>query len=137
MAVVNGLTIPKHIFNEMISHCRSAFPNEACGILAGSGDKVSKIYKMTNTENSPVSYFMDSREQFRIMKEIRESGFNMLAIFHSHPSSPAYPSPKDISLASYEDCIYVIVSLMEGKTEVKGFQIKEGAVLEKKIVVNE
>ena len=122
------LNISPKIFDEMISHCKEAHPNEACGILAGKGDDASKIYKMTNIENSPVSYFMDSKEQFKVMKDIRENNLSMLAIFHSHPSSPAYPSEKDKSLAFYEDCVYVIVSLSEKQPEVKGFSIRQDVV---------
>ncbi|MBI4689660.1 MAG: M67 family metallopeptidase [Nitrospirae bacterium] len=93
------LFLHREKLDEIIVFCRNAYPNEACGILAGRGNKVRKVYAITNIENSPVSYFMDSREQFKIMKDIRENNLSMLAIFHSHPSSPAYPSGKDVSLA--------------------------------------
>ena len=129
------LCIPKGIFEEMLSHCKEAHPNEACGILAGKGNEVSKIFKMTNIENSPVSYFMDSKEQFKVMKDIRENNLAMLAIFHLHPSSPAYPSEKDKNLAFYEDCIYVIVSLAEREPIAKGFSIHEGAIKEISIII--
>ncbi len=133
--VSDRLLIPKEIFGEMVSFCKGALPNEACGILAGAGNKVAKIYKMMNIEKSPVSYFMESGEQFRVMKDIRENKLTMLAIFHSHPSSPAYPSQKDVSLAFYEDCIYVIISLMDREPLAKGFLIKEGKITEADIVV--
>ena len=112
----------------MISHCRDAYPNEACGILSGKGEEVLKVYKMANIEKSPVSYEFDSREHIKAIRDIRENNHTMLAIFHSHPSSPAYPSAKDVSLAFYEDSIYVIVSLSEKQPVVKGFLIKEGNV---------
>lgn len=118
-----GLVIPKNLFDEMISHCRDAYPNEACGILAGNGEEVLKVYKMANIEKSPVSYEFDSREHINAIKNMRENNYKMLAIFHSHPSSPAYPSAKDVSLAFYEDSIYVIVSLIEKQPVVKGFLI--------------
>ncbi|TAL25726.1 MAG: M67 family peptidase [Nitrospirae bacterium] len=124
------LCIPKGIFEDMLLHCREAYPNEACGILAGKGKEVLKIYKMTNIENSPVSYFMDSREQFKVMKDIRENNLSMLAIFHSHPSSPAYPSAKDLTLASYEDSVYIIVSLMGKEPVAKGYSMREGKIEE-------
>ncbi len=112
----------------MLSHCRAGFPNEACGILAGKGNEVSGIYKMSNTENSPVSYLMDPMEQFKAMKDMREKKIEMVGIFHSHPSSPAYPSPKDVDLAFYEDAAYVIVSLANREPVVRSF-----AVIERKI----
>lgn len=129
------LHIPKNLYDEMLSHCKDAFPNEACGILAGKENKASKIYKMANIEKSPVSYFMDSKEQFKVMKDIRENNMGMLAVFHSHPSSPAYPSAKDLNLAFYEDSIYIIVSLIEKEPVVKGFLMREGKVEEVGIVV--
>lgn len=127
----NHLIIPEQIFNEMLAHCREGCPSEVCGILAGKDNQVSKIYRMTNAENSPVSYMMDSKEQFKVMKDMRENNLSMVAIYHSHPSSPAYPSQKDVSLAFYDDAVYVIVSLMEDKPNVKAYTIKgkvEGTV---------
>lgn len=119
----------------MLAHCKAGYPNEACGILAGSNGEVSKIYKMTNIENSPVTYMLDSKEQFKAMKDMRENNLSMLAIFHSHPSSAAYPSAKDVSLAFYEDVVYIIVSLMNKEPVVKGFSIKEGEIKEAEIII--
>lgn len=119
----------------MIAYCKEGYPNEACGILAGKDNTVSKIYKMTNTENSPVSYFMDSKEQFNVMKDMRQNSLSMIAIFHSHPSSAAYPSAKDVSLAFYDDCAYIIVSLVGSEPELKTFSIINGEVKETEAVI--
>ncbi|MDI6800635.1 MAG: M67 family metallopeptidase [Thermodesulfovibrionales bacterium] len=129
------MIIPQYIFHEMLAHCRAGYPNEACGILAGKCNEVSRIYKMTNTEKSSVNYFMDSKEQFQVMKDIRANNIKMLAIFHSHPSSAAYPSAKDISLAFYEDSVYIIVSLMDKEPVTKAFSIKGGDIKEVEVVV--
>ena len=133
--MTDELCIPKEIFEEMLLHCKEAYPNEACGILAGNGEEVFKVYKMSNIEKSPVSYEFDSREHIKAIRDMRENNHKMLAIFHSHPSSPAYPSAKDMNLAFYEDCVYVIVSLIEQEPVVKGFSIREGAVKEVRISV--
>lgn len=133
--IVESLIIPQQIFNDMLACCKDGYPNEACGILAGRNGEVSKIYKMTNIENSPVTYMLDSKEQFRVMKDMRENTLSMLAIFHSHPSSAAYPSAKDVSLAFYEDAVYIIISLMEKEPVVKGFLIKEGEIKEVEIII--
>lgn len=129
------MRIPRQIFDAMVSHCRADLPDEACGILAGRGNEVSDIYGMTNREASRVSYLMDSAEQFRALKDMREKKLDMVGIFHSHPSSPAYPSPKDVELAFYEDAVYVIVSLEGREPVVKGFNLKGGVVQEAEIVV--
>jgi proteasome lid subunit RPN8/RPN11 len=53
----------------------------------------------------------------------------MVAIFHSHPQSPAFPSAKDVSLAFYQDAIYVIVGLMNQQDpEIRAYTIVDGLV---------
>jgi proteasome lid subunit RPN8/RPN11 len=120
--------------DQVISHCKSVYPNEACGLLVGKGDTAEKIHKMTNIEKSSVSYMLDPEEQFRAMKEMRNNGHKMLAIYHSHPHSQAHPSPKDISLAFYSEPVYLIVGLTEkDRPEVRAFKILEGDVREVQI----
>lgn len=132
---MSRLILPRKIFDEMLVHCRAGYPYEACGILAGRDGHVSEIYTLTNVEKSSVSYLLDSKEQFSVMKEIRQKNLVMLAIFHSHPHSAAYPSAKDVSLAFYEDAVYIIVSLMEREQVVKGYAIREGSVDEVELAV--
>ncbi len=82
-----GLTIPKAFVDEMIAHCRSRYPKEACGILAGQEGVVAQVYPMTNTEDSPIGYAMDPKEQLAVEKKMRERGQRMAGIYHSHTSS--------------------------------------------------
>lgn len=123
---VSVLAISESILGDMVAHCRACAPHEACGILAGVGTEVSLLYTMENAEHSPVGYAMDPREQFRVMKDMRERQLAMVAIFHSHPSSEAMPSAKDVGLAFYDDCLYVIVSLVVEPPAVKAFSIRDG-----------
>lgn len=88
-----------------------------------------------NIENSTVSYMMDSREQFTVMKEIRKEGLDITAIYHSHPDLDAYPSPRDIQLAFYPDSVYAIVSILNNEPRIRAFTIKEGNVEEVEIKV--
>lgn len=130
------LVVPSHLVSEIISHCRKIYPHEACGILAGKDGVVKKVYKMTNIENSGVSYMMEPREQFTVMKEMRKEGLDMVALYHSHPHSDAYPSPRDIKLAFYTEPVYVIVSLIN-EPEIRAFTINEDGVneVEMKVVL--
>lgn len=115
----------------MIEHCKSVYPNEACGLLAGIAQRAEKMYAVTNTEHSSVSYLMEPAEQFRIMKELRNEGRDMVAIYHSHPHSLPYPSEKDISLAFYPDSVYLILGFEDkDHPEVKAFMIGDGNVAE-------
>ncbi|HAM52375.1 MAG TPA: hypothetical protein DCP92_17395 [Nitrospiraceae bacterium] len=137
METADYLIIPRQIFDEMLGHCKGSYPHEACGILAGQGNVASKIYKMKNTEQSAVSYLMDPGEQLKSMKDMRNNDLSMVAIYHSHPSSSAYPSGKDVDLAFYEDAAYIIAGLIEREAIVRAFSIRGGDVKEIGIYVEE
>lgn len=130
------MIIPAALYDRMLAHCRKSYPDEACGLLAGAGDRVTAFFEMTNSEPSPVSYLMDPKEQFSAMKEIREKGLRMVGIFHSHPQSPAYPSPTDVSLAWYDDTVYVIVCLIDReRPEMRAFNIVSGSIEEAILII--
>jgi len=130
------LILKSAISEKIISHCKKCFPEEACGILAGNKYKTEIAYPMNNTDRSSESYFMDPGEQLKVMKDIREQGLEMLAIYHSHSFSHAYPSEKDVGLAFYPDVSYVIVSLADKKLPViKSFKIQEGNIREEEVSI--
>lgn len=127
------LKIKKEIFDEIIQHCRSCLPYEACGILAGKNSFVRKLYKIKNIESSSVSYFMKPEEQLKAMKDIREKELEILAIFHSHTFGSAYPSQKDIELALYD--VYYLIVALEPELEIRCFKIKEREIKEEKLII--
>jgi proteasome lid subunit RPN8/RPN11 len=133
---MNEVVLPNDFIYRILSHGRAVFPNEACGILAGEGNEASAMYEATNAESSPVSYLLDPQEQFRIMKEIRSKGMRMVAIYHSHPFSPPYPSPTDVKQAFYPDAVYIIAGLSNPACpDIKAFEIADGKVREITIVI--
>lgn len=89
---------------------------------------------MENIEKSSSSYFMDPVAQYQVFQEIEQKKLELVAIYHSHPHSDAYPSPKDIDLAYYPDTFLLIISLRQlQKPNVAAFRIEEGRV--KKIAI--
>src|SRR3990167_8506137 len=123
------LTLKKDSKDRIIAHCLREAPNEACGILAGSCGKVERVYEMTNAEASPETFLMDTKEQLKVVKDMRSLGLEMVAIYHSHVASPARPSSRDIELALYPDAEYLIISLSDRKKPVvRSFKITEGKV---------
>ena len=127
--------IAKAAYEGMLAHAKKGYPNEACGILAGT-DKVSDFYAMKNVDNSAISYFMDPKEQLQIFKTMREKSLEMRGIFHSHVASEAYPSQKDVRLAFYPDVSYLIVSLSDmEKPVLRSFRIVEEKVNEEEIKI--
>ena len=125
------MKIPQTIIDEMLAHAREGYPNEVCGLIAGKNGLVSRIFRTTNIDESSISYMMEPAEQFRAFKEMRVEGLELLAIYHSHPTSPAYPSQTDVRLAYYPEAAYLIASLQNvGAPVIKGFRILDGKITE-------
>ena len=133
-----SLEIPQDVLDAVIDHARTEAPIEACGILAGREHSVQTRYKMTNTDTSSEHFMLEPAEQFKVAKEIRAAGTQMLAVYHSHPETPARPSAEDIRLALAPGVVHVIVSLQNPELPtVKGFEIENGEVSEITIVAVE
>ncbi len=135
---MNALEIPQEILSEMVLQARGEAPVEACGVLAGRENRVQKLYKVRNSDQSTEHFMMAPEEQFAVVKEIRSKELEMLAIYHSHPATEARPSAEDVCLALTPDVLYVIVSLQgPGKPQVRGFTIEDGLVSESAIRIVE
>lgn len=126
--MTTALYLPRHILDAMVAQARQAAPVEVCGILAGRETRVESLFPMQNADDSPDHFSMEPGEQFAVARKIREAGQQMLAIYHSHPATPARPSAEDIRMAFTPGVVYVIVSLASEEPVVKGFHIEDGEV---------
>ena len=123
------IRITQAILDDMIAHATDGFPLEVCGILGGTDGSVSVTYRMTNTDASNEHFMMDPKEQFAVVKDLRVKGLAMLAIYHSHPETPARPSEEDIKLALTPNVSYLIVSLADAALpDIKSYKISSGTV---------
>lgn len=122
------LKLKKTDYDSMLEHCRKGLPNESCGLLAGivEGDvkTVTKVYLLTNIDESNEHFSMDPKEQLAAVKDTRSNGWTLLGNFHSHPESPSRPSEEDKRLAYDSSMEYLILSLEDREHPVlKAFGI--------------
>lgn len=137
------MLISRAFAEELVAHARQEFPNECCGMLAGEGGRVVGVHRATNTESSPFMYVMDPREQLDIMDAIDAEGHDLLAVYHSHTRSAAYPSRTDVELAFFPQTLYVIVSIADADDpDIRAFRIRrpggegdEGEITEEPVEV--
>jgi proteasome lid subunit RPN8/RPN11 len=128
--------IEKGYIDDMVAHARAELPNECCGILSGKSGRVSKLYRMTNVEASPFRFSMDPREIAEVDMEAGQNGWDLLAIYHSHTRSEAFPSDTDVRLAAgtvglWPEIRYILVSLMDADApQVRLFRIADGSITE-------
>jgi [CysO sulfur-carrier protein]-S-L-cysteine hydrolase len=140
-----GMEIPRELYEEIVSHALNGYPNEACGAVAGTDGRAVRVYPMRNAEESPVVYRFDEREQLRVFDEIDERGWDLLAFFHSHTHTEAFPSPTDLAqahwrdpftgdlVAAYPGTRYLILSLRDDQPVLRGFRFEGGAPVEEEV----
>ncbi len=122
------MRLPRELAEELVAHARADLPNECCGMIAGVDGTARRVYRAANTEASPFMYVMDPREQLRIMDEIDAQGLDLMAVYHSHTRSAAYPSRTDVELAFFPETLYLIISLADRQApEIRAFRIRRGA----------
>lgn len=120
------MKIQRELVEEMIAQARRELPDESCGYLLGTGEKVTAHYPMTNADHSPEHFSFLPREQFAALRHARSKGLQVVGNWHSHPSSPSRPSQEDIRLAYDQDITYFILSLAEETPVLNAFRIREG-----------
>lgn len=123
---MSDLAIPQRIFDGLIAHARELDPYECCGFLAGTGNTVSRQYRIKNVvsldgaseaaafddaklrhlarltpeERAEIAFIMDAQEMFHAVKDMRNHGLTLQVVYHSHPHDPARPSVTDIKIAN-------------------------------------
>ena len=117
------LEIPAEIFDAMIEHARTDAPVECCGLLAGRTGEITRSFRLRNELASPIAYQADARDLFAAFREMRETELELLAIYHSHPTSPARPSRVDLAENYYGDIPRIIISLVGNSPVVKAFRL--------------
>jgi proteasome lid subunit RPN8/RPN11 len=119
------VVIPAEIREELVAHAREALPNEACGVVVLEGERAVRYVRGRNTAESPYRYHLDIDPEVWFLED---EGYE-LAVFHSHPETPARPSRTDVeSIGLWEGRPYVIVRADTG--ELCAWRIREGDIRE-------
>jgi [CysO sulfur-carrier protein]-S-L-cysteine hydrolase len=132
----NRFHLPEEMCQAIVEHARRDAPRECCGIIAGRDGLPVRLHPARNIAEGNALYEIDPAElielEFHTMPAAKTE---LVAIYHSHPVSPAYPSATDIALAFWPDAIYVICSLAAPEQPVvRGFRIRDGEVAEVNLI---
>ncbi|MCU9614564.1 M67 family metallopeptidase [Caldibacillus lycopersici] len=117
------LVMTSHTYQSIVNHCKMELPLEACGILSGKNGTICSIWPMKNMDYSEVSFSMSVHDIEKVFHLIEAKQEQLLAIYHSHPTAPAIPSPGDIKYHNYPELSYIIVSLKNRKPDVRAYKI--------------
>jgi proteasome lid subunit RPN8/RPN11 len=121
-----AVEVRQAVLDDVVAHARTEAPNECCGVLIGSGQRVDHAVRARNLLSSPTRYQIDPVDQFAAIKAARESGREVVGFYHSHPASSPTPSATDREEAAYPGYYYLIVSpgSLEAPAEVRAFRLQ-------------
>jgi proteasome lid subunit RPN8/RPN11 len=100
------------------AHAREEAPNEACGLIVLRDGQAVRYERGRNRLESPYRFELDIDPELWFLED---DGYE-LAVFHSHPASPAKPSRTDVvRIGLWAGRPFFILSLSTG--ELNAFRI--------------
>lgn len=125
------------MWREIVAHAQQELPRECCGLISGKQGRAARLYRLTNLAVGSSRYDIDPREILHLeFHELPAAGAEVLAIYHSHPVSIAYPSATDLELAFWPEAYYLICSLLDPAAPViRAFRLTEGTISEFPVIV--
>jgi [CysO sulfur-carrier protein]-S-L-cysteine hydrolase len=154
------LIVPRDIYEGMISQARSELPNECCGLLAGRVQEAGvrgqeaevrsqrseirgqeadasravitaqRRYALVNSNASPREYLSDARSMFEAVRDMRRFGLEIVAIYHSHPTSAPVPSRTDLERNYSPEVMNLIISLQSDEPQIRAWWLEENGYRE-------
>ncbi|CAI8785680.1 MULTISPECIES: M67 family metallopeptidase [Methylococcus] len=117
--------IPRCLINQILRLAQASPEREVCGLVGATAGRRMRCYPVPNVAERPECRFLlDPKGQIDALRAMRERGEELFAIFHSHPTAAAIPSPADLEFAAYPEALHLIVSLgTKGVLEMRGFRI--------------
>lgn len=127
---MSQVILPITLVNKILTHAQHSPEAEVCGLISAKEGAPGAVYPIANVAETPDRLFaMEPAAQIEAMRQMRETGEELFAIYHSHPHAPAEPSARDLEEATYPQALYLIVSLdTKGVLEMRGFRLHDGEI---------
>ena len=129
---MDEIRLARDVAAEILNHARRNPNEECCGLLAGRHGAIAQAFPAQNVAEHPATaYEIAPKELFRIMREIRDAGLELVGIYHSHPNGENQPSPRDVERAYYPDAAYFILSAhAKAPNPIRAYSIRDGHWIE-------
>ncbi|MDP3714745.1 MAG: M67 family metallopeptidase [Mycobacteriales bacterium] len=130
------LTLSREMLDRVLAHARRDHPDEACGVIAGRDGVATRVFEMANADRSPTGFTFDSAEWLAVYRDVDDADEELLAVYHSHTMTEAYPSRTDVLWSrTTEFAHWLLVSTRTDDDEVCSYVITDGEVVEEPVVV--
>jgi proteasome lid subunit RPN8/RPN11 len=128
----------------MMSQAQREVPHECCGMLGGKIEEVElapgerrriglvhKLYPLVNEAASPVAYRVAEHPSlFAAMRDMRQHELEVLAVYHSHPTTEPLPSKTDREQWHYEGSVCLIIAPESAEPQVRAWWLESDRIAE-------
>lgn len=125
MQASSEITITRPLATHLLTLAQQSPEWEICGLVGATDNRPSTVYPVKNVSaNAAQAFEMDPQDQIHALKTMRAKKEKLFAIYHSHPTSPAEPSARDLENIGYPDAYQLIISLnTKGVLEMRAFRL--------------
>jgi proteasome lid subunit RPN8/RPN11 len=103
--------LTRSALKRMLEAAAAAAPDEACGLLLGTGKCLATAVPCANVAPDPARHFeVDPAALIAAHRAARTGGPALIGYFHSHPNGLARPSGTDDAMAARDGRIWAIVA---------------------------
>jgi len=86
---------------------------------------VLQRYPLLNNAASATEYLANDQTLFAAYRDMHEHGLDLLAVYHSHPTSDPVPSRKDLERNYFDTIMHLIISLKTDEPVMRGWWLGE------------
>lgn len=120
------MRVGRDLLDQIVAHARETAPEECCGVLTGLGREATHVEHAENEFADRMRYRIAPDEHYRLYELAGARGEDVIATYHSHPRSEAYPSQTDINeVRQWDESLHLICSLADSDAPVvRAFAIR-------------
>jgi proteasome lid subunit RPN8/RPN11 len=119
-----GIRLTPSHWEAMQADVISRVGEEACGLVLGEGNASRMIVPVENIYHDPFKFRMDPEQELQAFMLAEQRGWEILAIYHSHPHGISQPSHSDFDELTFPGVIYFIWYQAEGQWQCRAYLMK-------------
>jgi proteasome lid subunit RPN8/RPN11 len=120
-ALSSGIFLTRVHWAQMVADVVAKTPEEACGFVVGEGNRSRLVLPVTNILHDAYRFRMDPEEQLKAFLLVEEKGWDILAVYHSHPNGISGPSFTDYEELTFPGILYIIWFQEANKWQCRGY----------------
>jgi len=131
--------ISRELMREVLEYCDTHRPDEACGVLLGSGYTVHSVMPITNVaDDKQRGFIFEEQGWLNALMQAEKDEHEIIGTFHSHPQSQPIVSTDDAQMIREQmpHVVHVIVGFHKEQPEIGAYLHDDGEIIALELVWN-